>query len=251
MTPSDPEAPAPAPPPFPPEADRREAFWTYSDLFLFVGLSLPAMFAALGLVRGAVAVFHLRPSAPAEAIFEQLALYFFLCLVLVMIFRVQYGRPFWESLGWRPLRKPFPQIVLSGWAAAILVNIVGYLIHTRDTNNPLMELMETRLGLILVTIFGVTLGPLAEELAFRGFFQPLLVRSFGAIPGIVLTALPFGLLHFREYGNSWRHVVLITGAGVAFGWMRHATGSTRASTLMHAAYNLLFFAALWGVRQGR
>jgi hypothetical protein len=28
--------------------------------------------------------------------------------------------------------------------------------------------------------------------------------------------------------------------------MRHATGSTKASTLMHSAYNALFFAALWG-----
>jgi membrane protease YdiL (CAAX protease family) len=55
----------------------------------------------------------------------------------------------------------------------------------------------------------------------------------------------FGLLHFPEYGNSWRHALLITAAGAAFGWMRHATGSTKASALMHAAYNALFFAALF------
>ena len=64
--------------------------------------------------------------------------------------------------------------------------------------------------------------------------------------GILLAAIPFGLLHFPEYGNSWRHALLISGAGVAFGWMRQVTGSTKASTLMHAAYNALFFAALWG-----
>jgi membrane protease YdiL (CAAX protease family) len=45
--------------------------------------------------------------------------------------------------------------------------------------------------------------------------------------------------------------VLISGAGAAFGWMRHATGSTKASTLMHAAYNAVFFIALWLSKQVR
>ena len=127
--------------------------------------------------------------------------------------------------------------------------LVGYLIHTPTTSNPLTDLMQDRASIVLIGIFGVTLGPMAEELAFRGFLQPLLVRSLGPLPGIVLAALPFGLLHFSEYGNSWRHVVLICAAGVAFGWMRHATGSTKASTLMHSAYNAVFFAALWGSKR--
>ena len=59
-----------------------------------------------------------------------------------------------------------------------------------------------------------------------------------------MAAVPFGLLHFQEYGNSWRHVVLISLAGAAFGAMKQLTGSTRASVLMHAAYNALFFFAL-------
>lgn len=243
---AEPGAPAPgSQPPAP------EVFWSYSDVFLFIGLALPAMLAGFGLVRGTIALFHLHPIEAAEAIALQFTGYFFLFLVLVVIFRMQYGRPFWESLGWRPIRRGVAQIALAGWATAIAVNVVGYLLHTPTTNNPLTDLMATRSGLVLVTIFGVTFGPLAEELAFRGFIQPLLVRSWGAIPGIVLTAVPFGLLHFREYGNSWRHAVLISAAGAAFGWMRHTTGSTKASTLMHSAYNLLFFVALWGTRQAR
>jgi len=91
---------------------------------------------------------------------------------------------------------------------------------------------------------GITLAPLCEELGFRGFLQPLLVRSLGAVPGVLLTALPFGLLHYQEYGNSWRHALIIAVAGAAFGWMRQATGSTKAAVVMHAAYNLLFFIAL-------
>jgi membrane protease YdiL (CAAX protease family) len=44
-------------------------------------------------------------------------------------------------------------------------------------------------------------------------------------------------------------VALFALAGAAFGWMRHATGSTRASTIMHASYNTLGFLALFAQRK--
>ena len=70
------------------------------------------------------------------------------------------------------------------------------------------------------------------------------MRSLGAAGGILATALPFGMLHFSEYGNSWRHVLLISLSGVAFGLMRHVTGSTKAAAVMHSAYNAFQFVLL-------
>jgi uncharacterized protein len=240
--PGTPPLPEPSEPPPPP----REPFWGYSDLFLFAGLAVPAFLAGWGLIKSLLFLFGLHPSRAFEAVAEQFAGYAFLFLVLLMIFRFQYDQPFWRSLAWKPVRLPPLWVVAAGWLTAFVVTGVAYLIRTPVTSNPLTELMQDRPSLILIGIFGVTLGPLAEELIFRGFLQPLLVRGLGAAGGILVTAIPFGLLHFPEYGDSWRHAVLITGAGAAFGWMRHATGSTKASALMHAAYNALFFAALWG-----
>jgi membrane protease YdiL (CAAX protease family) len=100
-------------------------------------------------------------------------------------------------------------------------------------------------AIVPIAIFGVTVAPVVEELLFRGFLQPLFARTLGAALGIVAANVPFGVLHYAEYGNSWRHVVVITIAGVAFGCMRQWTGSTRASALMHAAYNGLFFYVLF------
>jgi membrane protease YdiL (CAAX protease family) len=60
----------------------------------------------------------------------------------------------------------------------------------------------------------------------------------------VATALPFGLLHFQEYGNSWRHVLLVSLSGIAFGWMRQITGSTKAAAAMHASFNAFQFVLL-------
>jgi membrane protease YdiL (CAAX protease family) len=127
---------------------------------------------------------------------------------------------------------------------AFAVAFLGVLIRTPTTGNPMEDLLQDPRSVILVTIFGITLGPLFEELAFRGFLQPLLTSRLGTFAGIFGSAILFGLLHFQEYGNSWHHVVLITLAGAAFGWMRHITGSTKASTLMHASYNALFFLTL-------
>jgi membrane protease YdiL (CAAX protease family) len=207
------------------------------------------MLLAWGIVKGAFAVLRVRDAAPAvEPLAEQFILYLMLFGALMLIFRLQYDRPFWRSLGWTGIRMPFLWVVITGIAAAYMVAVLGQLIHTPTTKNAISELMEDRVSLLLMTVFGITMGPICEELAFRGFLQPLLVRSLGAVPGIVLAAVPFGLLHYQEYGNSWRHALIVAAAGAAFGWMRHATGSTKASALMHASYNALFFVAAMSQR---
>ena len=111
------------------------------------------------------------------------------------------------------------------------------------------KLLSDRTSVLLIAAFGTTLGPLCEELVFRGFLQPLLVRVAGKMGGVLLAALPFGLLHLEQYGYSWRTALLVCFAGACFGWMREVTGSTRASTLMHAAYNGVFFLGLLAQRR--
>jgi hypothetical protein len=226
-------------------APERYPFWNYLDIVLFLGMALPSILAAGLVVKIVFLVPGLR-AAPqvVELLAAQFMVYALLFGFLLAIFRVRYDKPFWRSLAWTPPRIPFLWIVIAGFVTGILVVVASNLIHTPDTPNPMTELMEGRASLIAMAIFGVTVAPLCEELGFRGFLQPLLVKSLGAAPGILLTAIPFGLLHWQEYGNSWRHVVVIAGAGAAFGWMRQATGSTRAAVLMHASYNALFFAAL-------
>jgi uncharacterized protein len=248
--PEPPSHEAPETPPPPPQPPEREPFWGYLDLGLLALMAVPCMFAgallARYLVRIAVYVLIVQPKIPAlEPLAEQVGGDLVLFAFLGLILRLQYDRPFWVSLGWRPARIPLLWAVSAGLACALGIALVGSLIHIPTTENPMVALMKDRRSAILMAIFGVTIAPVTEELIFRGFLQPLLVRSLGALPGIVLTAIPFGLLHYREYGNSWRHAVLIALAGAAFGWMRHVTGSTRASTIMHAAYNgLIFFAVL-------
>jgi uncharacterized protein len=229
---------------FPPPPTPREPFWGYHDLLIFLGTAPIALLVAAFLVKVAFAILRIKPDATViELLPEQLLGYVLLYAALAAIFRVWYARPFWHSLGWRSMRLPFSMIIVAGMVTGIAVAVGSGLIQMKDVPNPLTDLMKGRTALILMAIFGVTVAPVAEELAFRGFLQPLLVRSVGVVPGILLTAIPFGLLHFQEYGNSWSHVALICLAGAAFGAMRQITGSTKAAALMHASYNALFFIA--------
>lgn len=240
-----PEGGVPTPP-----VPERVPFWGYSDLFLVAGISLPCMFAGILLVKLAMRLLRWHAAAPAEeAVPETLIGYALLFGALLVILRVQYDRPFWRSLGWNSTGIPFLWNVIAGLGSALAVGLVGHWMAPQ-TSGPIMEMMKgPQVSLIVVTLFGTIVAPVCEELAFRGFLQPLLVRSFGAVAGILMAAAPFGMLHYWEYGDSWRSALQIGMAGATFGWMRQATGSTRAAAIMHASFNALSFVYLF--TQGR
>jgi uncharacterized protein len=85
-------------------------------------------------------------------------------------------------------------------------------------------------------VFAVSLGPLMEELFFRGFLYPVLARRLGAVGGIVLTALPFGLMHYLQY-RSWSAVLIVVLVGVVLTTVRAVTKSVASSFLAHVGYN--------------
>lgn len=221
-------------------------FWNYVDLVVFFGLAFPCVLLGAFTVKFFLWVFHIRVHSLAlELVPAQFLGYGFLFFALYLLLTVHYQRPFWQSLQWVRTRPGVSRTVLYGFIMAFAVALLGAALHTPDIHTPMKDLLSDRSSVLLIAIFAVTLGPLCEELAFRGFLQPVLVRSFGPVAGILLAAIPFGLLHLSQYGGSWRHGLLITVAGGGFGWLRQVSGSTRAAAIMHAAYNFIFFAALF------
>lgn len=227
-----------------PPVPERVPFWGYGDVALMLGLSLPCMFLGFGAVRLAMWLGHWRPALGIESVPAMLLGYVLLFALLKLIFRVQYDRPFWQSLGWKWNGVPVFACLIYGIALNFLVYLIARLVHTPPASGPLVDMMKDRSALIVMAMFGSTAAPLFEELAFRGFLQPLLVRDLRPLGGIVLTSIFFGGLHYSEYGSSWRSALLVTVAGAAFGCMRQWTGSTAAAALMHASYNGLQFVAL-------
>jgi len=228
-----------------PEKLEREPFWGYADLLVMIGLAVVSSLAGAGVVIVVYKLLHIHTLKALELIPQQTLIYFLVFGSMAVLFRVEYDRPFWFSLGWNPVGQPGGiLLVFTGAAAAIGVNLLGWLIRVPVTRNPLVDiLLESRISMVAMAIFGILIAPAAEELLFRGFLQPLLARTLGTAFGILGAALLFGLLHYPEYGNSWRHAVLIMVAGVLFGWVRYSWRSTKASAIMHAGYNALIFLA--------
>jgi hypothetical protein len=234
------EAP-PFPNPQPPIASpQREPFWDYTDVLLFVLLIIGSLGVALLVGLFAFTKFSLA----FRLIIPQILWYALAFGSLKLLLMLRYGQPFWRSLGWRSI--PFSTalgVLLAGPALAIGVGLLGAALHTRQIDLPFQQMLGTTPAKILLGFVVVILGPLCEELAFRGFLMPLLIRSLGAVGGIVVTGVIFGSAHGYEYEWSWQYMLLISLVGCALGWAKYKTGSTAASAFMHATFNLTQFVA--------
>ena len=149
--------------PTPGAQPERVPFWGYADVFLIAGLALPCMFLGWALVHLAVSITHLHVSSGVEAAPEMLIGYGLLFTALMVIFRLQYDRPFWRSLGWTWSGVPIAGCVLYGFATTILMGIVAWLIHTPPTSGPMVDMLKDRTTLIVLAIFGTTAAPVTDS----------------------------------------------------------------------------------------
>jgi membrane protease YdiL (CAAX protease family) len=98
-----------------------------------------------------------------------------------------------------------------------------------------MPLMAAILRVLAVAI----IGPIAEELVFRGLFYALLVGRIGWIATVLGTALVWSCLHYAE---SPAVIALFFVDGVLLGAARHHTRSLYVPIAMHVTWNLY---AIW------
>jgi len=215
---------------------QREPFWGWREVVIFLGLYLPA-FALAGLI---FRFFPWRiPGKAAETLVPMLLGYAFWFLGLYWILRTNYVDSIREGLAWRLPQRGIAISLFGGPVLAIFITVVGVILKTPQVQNQIQTwLSADKSSLILTAVFATMLAPLFEEVAFRGFLQPLAIRAMGTFLGIVLTAVPFALIHGPQMHWSWQHLLLLSIAGSCFGWIRYRTASTVASTIMHSTYNL-------------
>lgn len=99
-------------------------------------------------------------------------------------------------------------------------------------------------GLALALVALAILGPVAEELAFRGVLLRALGRSWGKWPAILATAVIFAGYHV----TAWTLVPLLA-LGIALGWLAWSRRSLWAAILLHALYNGVVVAAAYWLAQ--
>ncbi|OYW07668.1 MAG: hypothetical protein B7X34_10450 [Acidobacteriia bacterium 12-62-4] len=218
----------------------RSPFWGWLDVFLTLGAILPALVISGGIVLLALTLLGVKPEAKNLAMPSQLLGYAFWVGAAWLSFHLRHKQPFWESLGFG-LPPQYWRFLAYGPALTVFVGFAGWALQAKEVKMPLIdELLADPVQRVLFFLFAVTFGPVCEELFFRGLVLPLAVKNFGQVAALVLTSVPFALIHGPQYSWSWQHLLLLTVAGLVFGWLRLQSG-TAAATLTHCTYNLAMF----------
>lgn len=221
-------------------AERERPFWGFAEVFLIAALFLPAVFAGSLVVQIATRFLHGDAKLGLPLLIAEFIGYGIVFFTLRLLF-ARYGQPLLPSLAWVP--QPFRPInlVIVGVALAIAMVLLGSLLHLPNTETPFDKLLSDTVSRIAIIVFGVTIAPVVEELLFRGFLQPVLIESMGVLPGILVTSALFGAMHLVQNAYIWQSGLLIMLVGFVLGVVRHISGSTRASAIVHIAYNSLPF----------
>jgi len=92
-----------------------------------------------------------------------------------------------------------------------------------------------------ILIYGVVLGPISEEVLWRGYAQSTLTRSFGPSIGVLGQAVLFGLTHIAPP----LLVIETFLTGLLFGLWRHRRGTLLPLILVHMGINATYQACKW------
>ena len=130
---------------------------------------------------------------------------------------------------------------------------------------PVDDFFQTATDAWVVTIFGILVAPVFEEIFFRGFLVPAFAIAYDWLslsrtpaareewqrsnaltrPALafsaVLTSVLFGLLHGKQISFIWPIIVLLTGVSLVLTAVRLRFRSVAASALVHASYNFAVF----------
>jgi len=171
---------------------------------------------------------------PWIALATQFAWYIAILIYMIMFVEGRFRRPFWEAIQWNWPRN---------WALLVPIGMVMVSLQVLERffkipkHIPMEEFLATPGAAIMTALLAVTLGPLMEELFFRGFLYPVLARRFGVGVGIFATSVGFGLIHGAQLGFALGLVLIIFLVGLVLTVVRAKTNSVGSSFVVHVAYN--------------
>jgi len=234
----------PAPPP------PRDPVWSGWDVVMILVVALLALFVFGTTIGVVLTATHHPVSTTSPAMLRVMLLAQFLSYVIVLLFMHvlvvrHYHRRFADAVHWRwPREHRWLAYLLGGMALAVVVQLISTLLPIPKTL-PIDKYFQSRSGAYIMTVFGVSMAPLVEELFFRGFLYPVLARRLGVAIGVVLTAFGFALVHASQLANAWAPLLVLFMVGTVFTVVRVVTRNVAPGFLMHVGYNFMLFSMLY------
>jgi uncharacterized protein len=164
----------------------------------------------------------------------------FIWFAVVALFLLDYTKwkfhqTLWEAIRWDWPRSRWPVMVGIGLLTLIALQGLERLLPL-PKNSPFDQFFDRPLDAYAFAFLAIAFAPFMEELFFRGFLYPVLARRLGVSAGVLLTALPFALIHEPEY-KAWGPVLIIFLVGVVLTLVRAKMKSVGASFIVHSVYN--------------
>ncbi len=221
----------------------RDPAWSGLDVLVIVFVTIIALFLGfLGVLACAHAWF--RPHTPITELARnpflvvagQAAAYvLILAYMWVLVTRARGCPSFLAAIHWN-----WPQnagaYLFGGALLSLALQALAHVLPM-PKHLPIDTFFSTPAEAWALTIFGITLAPLLEELFFRGFLYPVLRKSMGFTAAIFATAFAFALLHGSQLKFSWGPVLVIFLVGTVLTMVRAYKNSVAAGLIMHIAYN--------------
>lgn len=231
----------------------RDPAWTAVDLVRLVVLTIFALIAGIFAVV-LITRFWIYPHSnigdiariPLVAVAGQGLAYLLVFAYMYILVTRERRRPdFLNAIHWNWPSSP-AVYVLIGVVLSIALQILASRLPI-PKNLPIDTFFSTPSEAWVLTIFGMTLAPLMEEMFFRGFLYPVLARGVGVTAAIVITGFTFALLHGSQLMYSWGPVLVIFLVGIVLTVVRARKDSVAAGLIVHVAYNgtisaLMFYA---------
>lgn len=243
----------PAPPPDPDtesvdDSPIRDVPWTVSDaIFTLIIWLIATIFIGAFVLAGLQQLF---PGTPRDA-FTLSVTHVFLIASVVLYVRVRYPGAVGRLFG---PKRPGLTALFAGLGAGCIALVVfafglGNVLQwiANATQNELPEVQEgfrelagQQTAAPLLVFGSVFIGPVGEELFYRGMLFPALRRKLPLWPAMGLSGVLFGISHLQTTLDGYLLVlIIIIPLGMFLAWMYERRQTLLVPVLAHAVFNLV------------
>ena len=242
---------------------------------LFVAITTLLLFLTEAVLLGRAHTLRVGEIHPKLLIAAETVTYLGTLAISFFAFPPIWKRPFLMGLQWNgpAAVRNLPRLLPLGLLLSVLVQGLSNLISVPKAL-PMNDFFHTKSDVWLITIFGIVLAPLFEEILFRGFLLPAVAIAYdwlclprteaaraawqssnaltrpAMIFAAIVTSVLFALLHGQQTAFTWPILALLFCVSLVLTMVRVRLRSVAASTLVHATYNATVFLAAFIVTGG-
>ncbi len=154
-------------------------------------------------------------------------------ILLIIWYEFNHFNLDWAAVKGNTIRKKRIYLcVLLLFFSLTIVNAVLYTYVYNDPDQDLFKLAKNPIDLCIVIILLCLVGPIVEEILFRGIFFRGLFRRYNLRKALIWSAIFFGIAHIHSV-----QMIMATILGLFLGWIYYKTESLYMAILAHCVYN--------------